>query len=113
MSLTRSPTESKNAPRWLTRPLAFARLPSNRSGNAEAINRTSPRTRRPVAIAQAAGTDIRMPMAVRWSGESPVRLSARPVGLTTRSTADRKRASNKPAPVVALVPWLSVPLGLS
>ncbi len=95
VSLTLSPTESKNAPRWLVRPLALARLPSNKSGNADPMNSTNPTIRRPVAMAQAAGMDSAMPSAVRWSGESPVRRNAWPAGLTTRSTALRKRASNK------------------
>jgi hypothetical protein len=94
VSLTRSPTESKKAPRGLERPLALARLPSNRSGSAEPMSKSIPMIRCPVAIAQAAGMDIRMPVAVRWSGDRPVRRRACPAGLTALSTAVRKRASN-------------------
>ena len=46
-------------------------------------------------------------MAVRWSGDSPVRRSARPAGLTARSIAVRKRASNNYVLLRggAIVPW--------
>ena len=58
------------------------------------MSKISPMTRRPVTIAQPAGMDIKMPVAVRWSGDSPVRRRACPAGLTALSTAVRKRASN-------------------
>ena len=53
------------------------------------------RRTRIAVIACAAGMESAIPRAVRWSGESPVRRNAWPAGLTTRSTALRKRASNK------------------
>ena len=65
VSVTRSATESKNAPRTLARPDALATAPSSRSGTAEAINRPRPKPNRPVAMAHAAGTARIKPRAVR------------------------------------------------
>ena len=45
-------------------------------------------------MASAVGTDSSRPKAVRWSGASPVRTRAAPMGPTTLSTPVRKRPSN-------------------
>ena len=63
-------------------------------GRPSAISRPRPRPSRPVPIAHAVGTASSRPNAVRWSGDRPVRLSAPPMGLTARSTPERKRPSN-------------------
>ncbi len=93
-SVIRSTVESKKAPRWLEVPDALASAPSNRSGRAAAITRIKPMTRRPAATATAANAATTRPTTVRWSGESPVRRRARPIGRTARSTGPRKAPSS-------------------
>ena len=78
LSVTRSATESKNAPRTDAGPLALARAPSSRSGTADGDeqDQTQPEIR-PLAITTAAGTAMTSPKAVRWSGVSRVRPKRR------------------------------------
>ena len=93
-SVTRSTTESKNAPRWLDEFDALASAPSNRSGSAARITSTSPSRSSPNPIATAAPPATTRPMIVRWSGESPVLRSTLPIGLTARSIGARNLPSN-------------------
>src|SRR6056297_1533663 len=93
-SVMRSTVESKNAPRWLAVSDALASAPSSRSGNAARITRSRPRRNWPAPIATAAPTPTSRPRMVRWSGVSPVRRRAAPIGLTALSTGARNLPSN-------------------
>ena len=93
-SVTRSITESKNAPRWLAWFEALASAPSSRSGSAASTTSSSPARRAPIPMAMAAATPRSSPRMVRWSGLRPVRRSPSPSGLTARSTGARNLPSN-------------------
>ena len=90
MSVTRSATESKKAPRGDAVPEALATAPSSRSGRAERPSRTMPRKSRPVPMATADATAMTRPAAVRWSAFMPACRGSRRLAA---SPSRRPRAS--------------------
>src|SRR5258706_1918299 len=95
-SVTRSATESKNAPRGPAVPAALANAPSRRSGTAASNTSTNPSRVAPEPIATAATPALIRPTPVRTSAVSPTRLSLRPTGTRARSTFERQGPSNMP-----------------
>ena len=65
LSVTRSATESKNAPRVDSVPEAFATAPSSRSGRAAAASSTTPTPSQPAPMVAAAAPASTSPAAVR------------------------------------------------
>ena len=92
--MTRSDTESKNAPRGPAVPEALATAPSSRSGSAHSTSRSRPARSAPLPMATAAPPASTTPVAVRWSAVMPVRRMFAPMGLRPCSKLDRQRPSN-------------------
>ena len=92
--MTRSDTESKNAPRGPAVPDALATAPSSRSGRAQSTRSRSPPRRAPLAMATDAAAASTTPVAVRWSAVMPVRRMLAPTGLRPSSKLCRQRPSN-------------------
>src|SRR3954463_2354675 len=98
VSLTRSTTESKKAPRGDEVPEALATAPSSTSGTAEAASRHQPTKSHPSATAKAQAADRTRPRTVSWSALIPAFLRPVPTGRRLRSTPARHRLSNITAP---------------
>ena len=93
-SVTRSMTESKNAPRWLAVLPALATAPSRRSGNAAKMTSNKPRRNAPAPTEIPAATARSKPATVSTSGVTPTLRNDSPIGFTARSTCTRKWPSN-------------------
>src|SRR5918998_3773666 len=94
VSLTRSTTESKNAPRGDAVPDALATAPSSTSGTAEAARRHQPTKSQPRPTATAQAADRTRPRTVSWSAVMPAFFRPVPTGRRLRSTPARHRLSN-------------------
>src|SRR5438270_7010730 len=103
VSLTRSTTESKKAPRGDEVPDALATAPSSRSGIAEAASRAAPAQNQPRATASPAKIEITTPVAVSWLAVIPTLPRPVPTGRRPFSTPVRHRLSNTEAPYDSLL----------
>ena len=81
MSVTRSATESKKAPRWLAVPDALARAPSSRSGSAASTTSRSPSAQAAAPMATAAATASTSPTSGEVVGGEPRAAEAVADGL--------------------------------
>ena len=92
MSVTRSATESKKAPRWLALFDALARAPSSRSGRAARMTSSRPPRRPPMAMTTAAATASRRPI----EGEVVRRQAGAAQAVTDRLHGALHRGSETP-----------------